>query len=55
MINSDNGIDVYNIMPEIEKIIPNRENRRDFKKQNKEFVEYVPGPAIEIYTLAIYR
>lgn len=42
VINSDNGIDVYNIMPEIEKIIPNRENRRDFKKQNKEFVEYVP-------------
>lgn len=48
-------IDVYNMMPEIDKIMPNREERRKFKKENNDFIERVSGPALEIYTLAIYR
>ena len=55
VLKTGKGLDVYNFIPEIEKLIINREERRKFKKENTEFIDRVSGPALEIYTLAIYR
>lgn len=55
IIKKGEGRDIYNLMPEIDKIIPNRQERRKFKKENPDLIENVSGPALEIYTLAMYR
>ena len=55
IIKKGKGIDVYNLMPEMDKIIPNRGQRRNLKKENPDLIEHVSGPALEIYTLAMYR
>lgn len=55
IIKKGKGIDVYNLMPEMDKIIPNRGQRRKLKKENPDLIEHVSGPALEIYTLAMYR
>ncbi|MBS6184823.1 MAG: hypothetical protein E7E64_00265 [Clostridium celatum] len=55
VIGKGKGIDIYSMLPEMKDIIYNREQRRKLKNENKDIVGHIVGPAIEIYTLAIYR
>lgn len=51
IINKNKSIEVYNLLPEIQKFISNHE----FVEEKSDFKEKIIGPALEIYVLAIYR